>query len=73
MKTAWLLLLITAIAAWAEPPPVVRDAQAPAVRALVDLASIDVLRVRERGVPRLWKKPSAIFSATSTAVEPLSE
>lgn len=41
MKYAWLLLLITALAAWAEPPPVVRDAQAPAVRELVDLASMD--------------------------------
>ncbi|EDY19839.1 peptidase M15D vanX D-ala-D-ala dipeptidase [Chthoniobacter flavus Ellin428] len=41
MKRAWLLLLITALAAWAEPPPVVRDAQAPAVRELVDLASMD--------------------------------
>ena len=41
MKTAWLLLLITALAAWAEPPPVVRDPQAPAVRELVDLASMN--------------------------------
>jgi D-alanyl-D-alanine dipeptidase len=41
LKTAWLLLVITALTAWAEPPPVVRDAQAPAVRELVDLASLD--------------------------------
>ena len=41
MKHAWLLLLITALAAWAEPLPVVRDAQAPAVRELVDLASLN--------------------------------
>jgi D-alanyl-D-alanine dipeptidase len=41
VKLAWLFLLIAALAAWAEPPPVVRDAQAPAVRELVDLASLD--------------------------------
>ena len=41
MKLAWLALLIAAAAAWAEPPPVVRDAQAPAVKELVDLTSLD--------------------------------
>ena len=42
MRLAWLCLLITAAAAaWAEPPPVVRDPQAPAVRELVDLATMD--------------------------------
>ena len=40
MKLAWLFLL-AAVAAWAEPPPVVRDAQAPAVRELVDLAKLE--------------------------------
>ncbi|HEY3898760.1 MAG TPA: M15 family metallopeptidase [Chthoniobacter sp.] len=41
MRVLWLLLLFVAATAWAEPPPVVRDAQAPAVRELVDLASLD--------------------------------
>ncbi len=41
MKLAWLLLLAAVVAAWAEPPPVVRDARAPAVRELVDLATLD--------------------------------
>ncbi len=42
MRLAWLLLLTVATAAWAEAPPViVRDAQAPAVRELVDLASLN--------------------------------
>jgi len=40
VKRAWLLLLATALAAWAEPPPIVRDPQAPAARELVDLASL---------------------------------
>ena len=40
MKFAWLFLLIAAGAAWAEPPPVVRDAQAPAARELVNLDSL---------------------------------
>ncbi len=39
-KFAWLFLLGAAVAAWAEPPPVVRDAQAPAVRELVNLDSL---------------------------------
>ncbi|HSI13129.1 MAG TPA: M15 family metallopeptidase [Chthoniobacter sp.] len=39
-KLAWLFLLAAAAAAWAEPPPVVRDAQAPAVRELIDLDSL---------------------------------
>ncbi len=42
MRLAWLLLLTVATAAWAEAPPeIVRDAQAPAVRELVDLASLN--------------------------------
>ena len=42
MKLAWLLLLTVATAAWAESlPVVVRDAQAPAVRELLDLAALD--------------------------------
>jgi D-alanyl-D-alanine dipeptidase len=41
VKLAWLLLLAAVVAAWAEPPPVVRDARAPAVRELVDLATLD--------------------------------
>jgi len=41
VRFAWLFLLAAAVAAWAEPPPVVRDAQAPAVRELVDLASLN--------------------------------
>jgi D-alanyl-D-alanine dipeptidase len=36
-----LFLLAAAVAAWAEPPPAVRDAQAPAVKELVDLATLD--------------------------------
>lgn len=39
-KLAWLFLLAAATVAWAEPPPVVRDARAPAVRELVDLDSL---------------------------------
>lgn len=41
MKAVWLVLLTFALAAQAEPPPVVRDAQAPAVKELVDLATLD--------------------------------
>ena len=42
MRLAGLLLLAFATAAWAEAPPeIVRDAQAPAVRELVDLASLN--------------------------------
>ena len=42
-KLAWLLyLLVAAATAWAEPPPVVRDAQAPAARELVNLDSLEV-------------------------------
>lgn len=41
MRTlAWLFLLGAVVAAWAEPPPVVRDAQASAARELVDLDSL---------------------------------
>jgi len=42
VRLAWLLLL-AAVGAWAEEPPpaVVRDAQAPAVRELVDLAALN--------------------------------
>jgi D-alanyl-D-alanine dipeptidase len=41
VKAVWLVLLTFALAAQAEPPPVVRDAQAPAVKELVDLATLD--------------------------------
>ncbi len=42
MKFGWLLLLALASVAWAEPlPAVVRDAQAPAAKELVDLAQLD--------------------------------
>lgn len=41
-KLAWLCLLLAAVAAWAEPPPVVRDAQAPAALELVNLDSLRV-------------------------------
>jgi D-alanyl-D-alanine dipeptidase len=41
VRAAWLCLLIAAAAARAEPPPVVRDAQAPAVRELVNLETLN--------------------------------
>jgi D-alanyl-D-alanine dipeptidase len=41
VRLAWLFLWGAAVAAWAEPLPVVRDPQATAVRELVDLASLD--------------------------------
>jgi D-alanyl-D-alanine dipeptidase len=42
VKFFWALLLALALPLGAEPPPpVVRDAQAPAVRELVDLATLD--------------------------------
>jgi D-alanyl-D-alanine dipeptidase len=42
VRRFWLVLLIAAVTAQAEPPPVVvRDPQAPAVRELVDLESLD--------------------------------
>ena len=41
MRLAWLFLLATAAGVWAEAPPAVRDAQAPAVKELVDLATLD--------------------------------
>jgi D-alanyl-D-alanine dipeptidase len=41
VRPIWLVLLIAVVTASAEPPPVVRDPQAPAVRELVDLASFD--------------------------------
>jgi D-alanyl-D-alanine dipeptidase len=40
VRWAWLLLLGAAVAAWAEPLPVIRDSHAPAVRELVDLEKL---------------------------------
>lgn len=42
MKSGWLVFLALVSVAWAEPlPAVVRDAQAPAAKELVDLAKIE--------------------------------
>jgi D-alanyl-D-alanine dipeptidase len=41
VKFVWALLLAGALPLAAKPPPVVRDAQAPAVLELVDLATLD--------------------------------
>jgi D-alanyl-D-alanine dipeptidase len=41
VKLIWALLLAGALPLAAKPPPVVRDAQSPAVRELVDLVTLD--------------------------------